>query len=84
MNAHSSFLWSYPASLISLIVFLAILGWIIRVCALDACRRGKSPFLVTLLVLVSFPLGLLLWLLFRPEPLHGGGQTFRLKDHRVQ
>ena len=75
---------SLVASLISLAVFLGILGWILWVCAADARRRGKSPLLVALLVFVSFPLGLLLWLLFRPEPLNGGDKGFRLEDHRVQ
>jgi len=79
-----NYLWSYLQVVISLVVFLAVLGWIIRLCALDALRRGKSPFLVSLLVLVSFPLGLLVWLLFRPEPLNGGDNGFRLQDHRVQ
>ena len=79
-----NYLWSYLQVVISLVAFLGILGWIARACALDARRRGKSPFLVSLLVLVSFPLGLLLWLLFRPEPLNGGGKSFRLKDHLVQ
>jgi hypothetical protein len=84
VEAIMNYLWSYLQVVISLVAFLGILGWIVRVCALDARRRGKSPFLVTLLVLVSFPLGLLLWLLFRPEPLNGGGKSFRLKDHLVQ
>jgi hypothetical protein len=75
---------SYVASLISLVVFLAVLVWILRICAADARRRGKSPLLVTLLIFVSFPLGLLVWLLFRPEPLDGGDSGFRLEDHRVQ
>jgi hypothetical protein len=77
-------LWSYLAVVASLLVFLVILGAIIRLCALDARRRDKSPLLVTLLVLVSFPLGLIAWLLFRPEPLDGDGQSFRLTGHRVQ
>ncbi|NUM56972.1 MAG: hypothetical protein HUU46_25360 [Candidatus Hydrogenedentes bacterium] len=35
----------------------------------DAERRGKSGCLVALLVfLVSWPLGLILWIVFRPEP----------------
>jgi len=62
------------------VVFLGILWWTLRACAIDARRRGRSPLLVILLVFVSFPLGLLLWLLFRPEPL----KSFRLEDHRVQ
>jgi hypothetical protein len=32
----------------------------------DARRRGKSALLVVILVLCSFPLGLIVWLLFRP------------------
>jgi hypothetical protein len=79
-----SYLWSYLQVVLCQVVFLGILGWSVRVCALDARRRGKSPFLVSLLVFVSFPLGLLLWLLFRPEPLNDSGGGFRLEDHRVQ
>jgi hypothetical protein len=84
VEAIMNYLWSYLQVVISLVVFLVILGWIIRVCAQDARRRGKSPVLVTLLVVISFPLGLLVWLLFRPEPLDGGGKSFRLEDHLVQ
>ena len=69
-----SCLWSYLAVVISLAAFLSVLGSIVWVCGLDARRRGKSPFLVCLLVFVSFPLGLILWLLFRPEPLNGRRQ----------
>ena len=52
--------------------------------ARDARRRGKSPLLVILLVLISFPLGLIVWLLFRPEPLETEGPPFRLKNYRAQ
>jgi hypothetical protein len=71
----------------SLILFAAVIGmfaWTIRLCVIDAQRRGKSPLLVTLLILISFPLGLILWLIFRPEPPSGTANGFRLEDHRVQ
>jgi len=45
--------------------------------------EGKSPLLVILAVVICFPLGLILWLLFRPEPVDGARQ-FRLRDHRFQ
>lgn len=54
----------------------------------DAKRRGKSPLLVSLLVLLfAWPLGLLAWLLFRPDeggPGGGGRKPFDINDHRVQ
>ena len=75
---------NYAASLVFLAAFLGILVWTLRVCVADARYRGKSPWLVTLLVFVSFPLGLIVWLLFRPEPLDRGGNQFRLDDHRLQ
>ncbi len=64
----------------------ALIALIIQACWTDARRRGKSPLLVTLAVLFLFPLGLIAWLLFRPEPLDGAGagRSFRLEDHRVQ
>jgi hypothetical protein len=81
-------IWVYGLTLISSWVsfctILGILGWIVWVCAADARRRGKSPLLVVLLVFFSFPLGLILWLLFRPEPPDGGVKGFHLEDHRVQ
>jgi uncharacterized RDD family membrane protein YckC len=66
------------------IAYIGMLLWAIRVCVIDARRRGKSPLLVTLLVLFFFPLGLILWLLFRPDATNGTGTSFRLEDHRVQ
>ena len=72
-------IWIY----LPIVIVLGMVVWTLWVCAADARRRGKSPVLVILLVLFSFPLGLLLWLLFRPEPLdHDKG--FRLKDYRIQ
>lgn len=51
--------------LILLAAFAGIVVWTIRACAADARRRGKSPLLVTLLILISFPLGFIMWLLVR-------------------
>jgi hypothetical protein len=65
-------------------VFIGMLLFTLRFCVIDARRRGKSPLLVCLLVMISFPLGLIAWLLFRPEPTEGAGGSFRLEDHRLQ
>jgi hypothetical protein len=67
-------------------LFLVLLFAIVSACVADARRRGKSPLLVILAVFFCFPLGLILWLLFRPEPMDGGShdRRFRLGDHRVQ
>jgi len=57
-------------SLIDSVLVLCILAAVIatiRVCAKDALRRGKSPWLVSLMVIVFFPLGLLVWFVFRPK-----------------
>jgi hypothetical protein len=80
---------SVPQALIALLVFAGVavlLGYAVRVCAQDAMRRGKSPWLVTIAAIFFFPWGLIAWLLFRPEPLDGssGPKGFRLEDHRVQ
>jgi len=73
---------------VSLILAASILWLIvaaIRLCAADARRRGKSPVLVVLAVFFFFPLGLIVWLLFRPEPIDKGSpRPFRLEDYRVQ
>jgi hypothetical protein len=47
---------------------LVLIALMIRVIANDARRRGKSPVLVVLLCLLSFPLGWIAWLIFRPQP----------------
>ena len=72
-------------SSIAFAAILAVIAYAIRVCAQDALRRGKSPWLVTALVLLFFPLGWIIWLLFRPEPIISDmDRPFRLEDHRVQ
>jgi FtsH-binding integral membrane protein len=67
-QTHMNDIWSYAATLI----LFAIMVWTLRLCVDNARRRGKSPFLV----FISFPLGLVLWLLFRPEPVDGAIQLF--------
>lgn len=56
-----------------LVIFLAV---VIAWCVSDAKRRGKSALLVTLIVLFFFPLGLIVWLLFRPERLDSAGANW--------
>jgi hypothetical protein len=65
---------------------LVALAVTIGVCAMDAKRRGKSPFLVALLVIFFFPLGMLAWLIFRPElkDQGGDGKQTKLDKYRVQ
>jgi len=56
--------------LLMLILSLGIFGLQIYSCiwaGSDAERRGKSGFLIGLLVFFTWPLGLLIWLLARPE-----------------
>ncbi len=80
----------HRASLIAVWLILAsCIIWLIiaaiGLCAADARRRGKSPVLVVLAVFFFFPLGLIVWLLFRPEPIDkGSARPFRLEDYRVQ
>jgi len=49
-----------------LCIFAALVASV-AMCAADAKRRGKSPWLVSLMVIVFFPVGLLMWLIFRPK-----------------
>jgi hypothetical protein len=67
-------------------LFLILPFLTVKACVADARRRGKSPLLVTLAVFFFFPLGLILWLLFRPEPIDADGShgRFRLDDYRIQ
>jgi hypothetical protein len=61
---------------------LAFLTLLMLWTANDAKERGKSPVLVCLLVLLSFPLGLVAWLLFRPETGTPKRRRFNLEDYR--
>ena len=50
------------------ILILALMLWSVIWAYGDAERRGKSGCLVALIVLlVSWPLGLIIWLVFRPD-----------------
>ncbi|WP_348262552.1 hypothetical protein P8935_22485 [Telmatobacter sp. DSM 110680] len=44
---------------------LAALVASVIMCAADAKRRGKSPVLISLMVILFFPVGLFVWLVFR-------------------
>ena len=51
---------------------------------LDGKHRGKNPYLVVCL-LVFFPLGLIIWLLFRPEMEEKTSEKpFDITDYREQ
>ncbi len=79
-----SVLTKVALGLVLLFVFIAFVFTMGAVPA-DARRRGKSPVMVTLAVLVFFPVGLIAWILFRPDRLDGDGPPpFRLEDHRLQ
>jgi hypothetical protein len=69
-----------------LILYLALLAYLLTWSMKDARLRGKSPLLVCLAVLISFPLGLILWLLLRPEIQEANKEPreFHLDDFRVQ
>lgn len=73
------------SSFIPLTLMLGFLGFLLLTVVWayhDARKRGKPPLLVALLVLLgAWPLGLLLWLIFRPD---GGRPPFNLDDYRVQ
>jgi drug/metabolite transporter (DMT)-like permease len=62
---------------------LAVAALTIRFVWRDARRRGKPPALVVLLCLLSFPLGLIVWLIFRPEPLPPAQPQFGLEGRRA-
>jgi hypothetical protein len=68
MNDHEALIGQFQTFMILAVVLnlfvatgLAFWGYA------DAEKRGKSGCLVAIIVLCSFPLGLILWLLIRPE-----------------
>ncbi|MCZ7671018.1 MAG: hypothetical protein M5U34_29665 [Chloroflexi bacterium] len=47
----------------------------------DAVKRGKSGWLVALMVFfISWPAGLLIWLVFRPDKIEGVTHTGKIVD----
>jgi hypothetical protein len=58
-----------PFHLVFLLILLAAIATAAAFAMSDARRRGKSPMTILLLVVAFFPLGLAVWLAFRPEPL---------------
>jgi len=76
------FLWSWIVGFFLLVLLVAT----VRACVTDARHRGRSPLFVALLVILFFPLGPILWIVFRPDRLEviGARRGFRLDDHRVQ
>jgi hypothetical protein len=65
MNSLSEIpLWVWPLAAVTIGLWIWSIVWAYG----DARRRGKPAILVALLVaLVSWPLGLLIWVIFRPE-----------------
>ena len=58
----------YLYAFIIVALILALYVWSLRWTYRDANARGKSGFLVAFLVaILSWPLGLIAWLVFRPE-----------------
>jgi hypothetical protein len=62
-------LFALLLAILFLAFLLVLIAVAIRIVANDARSRGKSPLLVVLLCLLSFPLGRIVWLIFRPEPM---------------
>ena len=50
-----------------ILLLLTAVVFYIRWAGNDAYRRGKSPYLVAFAVVFFFPMGLIAWLLFRPQ-----------------
>ena len=83
MSAHD---FSVIVDLVLILCILAAFIATVRMCAKDANRRGKSPWLVTLMVILFFPFGLLVWLVFRPKVIKPDANQgkFKLDDFHVQ
>ena len=63
-------------ALVLFAVFATLMIWSLVWVAQDAEARNRPAWLLVLLMLVTWPLGLLVWLVARP-PLHGVPPPFR-------
>lgn len=68
------------------VAILAMLSTAAVFCWRDARYRGKSPLAVVGLVLFTFPVGLVAWLVFRPDPQPPSTrrEKFELDNYRLQ
>jgi hypothetical protein len=80
MNNYSGLIFG----IIALSVFFGVLLSGIKLCIRDAMRRGKSPTLVSIAVILFFPWGLIAWLLFRPDIIDPQERPVKLSDYRQQ
>lgn len=69
-------LFGYAIPLAFLALLIAVIVW----AAEDAEKRGKSPLLVCVFVTVTFPWGLLAWIIFRPTEIPT--EPSNLQDYR--
>ncbi len=74
MKSFLPFLFFYLVAGVVLVFAIAI--WAFR----DARRRGYSGLLIAILVFWTFPLGIILWLILRPELLPNMGSA----DHDAE
>jgi uncharacterized membrane protein YhaH (DUF805 family) len=51
---------------LTLCILVALVASVIM-CARDAKRRGRSPWLMSLMVVLLFPVGMLVWIAMRPK-----------------
>ena len=58
-----------PLHVLVLALIVLMLAVAVTFAMRDAKLRGKSSVAVLLLVISVFPLGLAIWLVFRPEPI---------------
>jgi hypothetical protein len=75
-----------PIHYVVFLLCLGVAGYLFTWAAKDARLRGNPPILVVLAAALYFPLGLVLWLLFRPPVQSPSGEPpkFRIDDYPLQ